>query len=127
MEVEEYVKHPGKFALVGGKRLKGMIMTGGLGTGKTLLSKTIAAEARVPSFIQSRFRKELCVYGSSWHFLVFCKHIDILEGLPMVFSVCNIIKWRRRKCRSTDTRYLGACKSCSSRRLQSGLGETLHF
>lgn len=61
MEVEEYVKHPGKFALVGGKRLKGMIMTGGLGTGKTLLSKTIAAEARVPSFIQSRFRKELRV------------------------------------------------------------------
>ncbi|RZC81781.1 hypothetical protein C5167_044365 [Papaver somniferum] len=97
MEVEEYVKHPGKFALVGGKRLKGMIMTGGLGTGKTLLSKTIAAEAR--------------------------------EGLPMVFSVCNIIKGRRRKCRSTSTstRYLGACKSCSSRRLQSGLGETLHF
>ncbi|KAI3955381.1 hypothetical protein MKW98_018482 [Papaver atlanticum] len=57
MEVE-YVKHPGKFARVGGKRLKGMIMTGGLGTGKTLLSKTIAAEARVPSFIQIRFRIE---------------------------------------------------------------------
>ncbi|KAI3937423.1 hypothetical protein MKW92_004631 [Papaver armeniacum] len=42
MEVMEYVKHPGKFACLGGKLLKGMILTGGLGTGKTLLAKTIA-------------------------------------------------------------------------------------
>ncbi|RZC77266.1 hypothetical protein C5167_001382 [Papaver somniferum] len=34
------------FARLGGKLLKGMILTGGLGTGKALLAKTIAVESR---------------------------------------------------------------------------------
>ncbi|RZC76195.1 hypothetical protein C5167_001178 [Papaver somniferum] len=33
------------------------------------------------------------------------------EGLPIMFSVCNKIKGRGRKCRRTNTRYLGARKA----------------
>ena len=49
-ELVEFLRNPAKFQNLGGRVPRGVLMAGSPGTGKTLLAKAIAGEAKVPFF-----------------------------------------------------------------------------
>ena len=49
-EIVEFLRYPQKFAKLGAKIPRGVLLAGAPGTGKTLISKAVAGEAAVPFF-----------------------------------------------------------------------------
>ena len=70
VEVVDFIRNPAKYASVGAKLPRGILMSGPSGTGKTLLARAVASEAGVPFIFCSASDSSRCWSAAVQHVCV---------------------------------------------------------
>ena len=91
-EVVDFLKEPEKFKKIGAKIPKGVLLLGEPGTGKTLLAKAVAGEAKVPFFSMSgsEFVEMFVGVGASRVRDLFGK---ARKNAPCIVFIDEIVAW----------------------------------
>src|SRR4030095_15879767 len=77
-EVVDFLKDPGKYRRLGARAPKGVLLAGAPGTGKTLLARATAGEAKVPFFSASRVRELFSEARKVAPAIIFIDEIDTI-------------------------------------------------
>ena len=88
-ELVDFLRDPSKFQKLGGRIPRGVLMVGSPGTGKTLLAKAIAGEAKVPFF---------SISGSDF------VEMFVGVGLRPAFATCSRTPRSMRRALSSSTK-----------------------
>jgi len=89
--VVAFLKDPSKFAELGGKLPKGVLLTGEPGTGKTMLARAVAGEAGVPFLFASGSEFDEMFVG------VGAKRVRELFATARKKATCNYFHRRARR------------------------------
>ena len=95
-EIVDYLRRPERYRRLGGRVPRGVLLSGAPGTGKTLLARAVAGEARVPFFSMSasEFVEMIVGVGASRVRDLFEQASRMLSGIAILPRSCSGAAWR---------------------------------